>query len=61
MLATYMNALIGTGLGIDRVVEPAPTAEWMNAEGPVDPVPVFIVVRSRKGGHVEKTKPHGAG
>ena len=51
-IATMMNGLADAGLTIERVVEPIPTAEWLDRH----PVmrderrrPMFLLVRARKG------------
>ena len=46
-LSTYMNALTDHGFTIERLAEPEPSREWLDTVGIVDPVPVFLVCRSR--------------
>jgi ubiquinone/menaquinone biosynthesis C-methylase UbiE len=47
MLSTYLNGLVHHRLAIERVAEPAPSADWI-AEANADPMPVYLVVRSRR-------------
>lgn len=47
-VATYVNALIRNDLTVDEVVEPAPPEAWTLAEPERDPVPTFLIVRSRR-------------
>jgi 2-polyprenyl-3-methyl-5-hydroxy-6-metoxy-1,4-benzoquinol methylase len=47
-LSTYLNALIESGLTVDRLSEPKPDAEWVRRNNPTrtqDVGPVFLVVR----------------
>ena len=50
-LATLVNGLIGAGFAIERVVEPAPSEEWLRVR-PLDADerrrPMFLLVRARR-------------
>ena len=48
-LGTYLNRLAARGLLVERVAEPEPDADWIAAKGEGEPVPVFLVVRCRRG------------
>jgi len=48
MLSTYLNALTGHGLLLDKIVEPAFRAASAAASPDMDPVPVFLAARCRK-------------
>jgi ubiquinone/menaquinone biosynthesis C-methylase UbiE len=48
MLSTYVNAMTGRGLLVERVHEPLPPAAWLTAEPDADLVPVFLAVRCRR-------------
>jgi SAM-dependent methyltransferase len=48
MLSTYLNALVRHGLAVERVAEPGMPGGWTEARPDADPVPVFLVVRSRR-------------
>ena len=48
MLSTYLNALVEHGLALERVAEPIPVGEWLEAKPSADLVPVFLVVRCRR-------------
>ena len=47
MLSTYLNALVGHGLVIERVAEPDPGAGWAARMPGADAVPVYLVVGCR--------------
>ena len=48
LLSTYLNALVEHGLALERVAEPIPVGEWLDAKPSADLVPVFLVVRCRR-------------
>jgi SAM-dependent methyltransferase len=48
-LSTYLNELVRHGLTVERVAEPRPVGEWLSAKPSEDLVPVYLVVRCRKG------------
>ncbi len=48
MLSTYLNTLASNGLVIEKVAEPEPMQDWIEAAPDKDPVPVYLVVRCRK-------------
>jgi SAM-dependent methyltransferase len=48
MLSTYLNALVEHGLAPERVAEPIPVGNWLDAKPSADLVPVFLVVRCRR-------------
>jgi ubiquinone/menaquinone biosynthesis C-methylase UbiE len=48
MLSTYLNALPRHGLVVERVAEPEMPADWVAEQPGADPVPVFLVVHSRR-------------
>lgn len=48
MISTYLNALTGHGLAIDAVAEPMTPENWLTANPEMDPVPVFLAIRSVK-------------
>jgi 2-polyprenyl-3-methyl-5-hydroxy-6-metoxy-1,4-benzoquinol methylase len=48
-LATYLNLLAERGLVVERVDEPEPSGDWVAAKGEGELVPVFLVVRCRRG------------
>jgi SAM-dependent methyltransferase len=49
MLSTYMNTLVRHGLAIEEIAEPEPSPEWVRAASGEDPVPIYLVVRCRRG------------
>ena len=49
MLSTYLNALVDNGLAIERSAEPPPVGDWVRAKQSDDLVPVFLVMRCRRG------------
>jgi hypothetical protein len=49
MLSTYLNALLRHGLHLEEVAEPDFPAAWAAAAPEKDPVPVYLVIRCRKG------------
>ena len=51
-IATMMNGLVDAGLTIERVVEPIPSAEWLDRHPSMRDErrrPMFLLVRARKG------------
>lgn len=48
MLSTYLNLLIEHGLGPDRIAEPEPGTAWQQRQPGGTPVPVYLVVRTRR-------------
>jgi SAM-dependent methyltransferase len=49
MLSTYLNALAWHGLLVEEVAEPLPDPEWLAVAPGSGPVPVYLVVRCRRG------------
>lgn len=49
-LSTYLNALAGHRLAVERLVEPPLRAEWAALAPDADEVPVFLAVRCRRSG-----------
>jgi SAM-dependent methyltransferase len=47
-LSTYLNSLAGHGLGLERVVEPPPGADWLRRLPGAAPVPLYLVGRCRR-------------
>ncbi len=47
-LSTYLNGLTSRGLAPERTLEPPPPRAWLTAEPAADPLPTFLVMRSRK-------------
>jgi 2-polyprenyl-3-methyl-5-hydroxy-6-metoxy-1,4-benzoquinol methylase len=48
MLSSYVNALVGHGLAIERLAEPHPTRAWIRRKPSTDLVPVFLVAVCRR-------------
>lgn len=54
-VATLINGLVDAGLGIERIVEPVPSEQWIEAHPQLRDErrrPVFLLVRARKPGGV---------
>jgi 2-polyprenyl-3-methyl-5-hydroxy-6-metoxy-1,4-benzoquinol methylase len=45
MLSTYLNALSDVGLQLERAIEPAPAASWLENRSEASAGPVFLVAR----------------
>jgi 2-polyprenyl-3-methyl-5-hydroxy-6-metoxy-1,4-benzoquinol methylase len=48
-LSTYLNALAGHGLVLERVAEPPPDADWLRRLPGAAPVPLYLAGRCRRG------------
>jgi ubiquinone/menaquinone biosynthesis C-methylase UbiE len=46
-MSTYVNALIGHGLAVERMLEPEPPQDWLDAVDLPEALPVYLVVRCR--------------
>lgn len=48
MLSTYLNALTGQGLMLERAAEPPPGDDWLRRLPGAAPVPLYLVARCRR-------------
>jgi SAM-dependent methyltransferase len=48
MLSSYLNTLARSGLVVEEMAEPEPSADWIAVAPSGGPVPVYLVVRCRK-------------
>lgn len=48
MLSTYINTIARHRLLIDAMIEPPPSALWLETAAGEEPVPIFLVARCRK-------------
>jgi hypothetical protein len=49
MLSSYLNTLTRYGLVVEEVAEPMPEPDWIDDAPSIGPVPVYLVVRCRRG------------